>query len=290
MRITDEAYHGSVPGISSTGLKKMLRSPAHYRAYRNAKHTDTNARLFGRAVHAWLLENAVFNTKFAVWRGGDRRGNAYKEFEASHARLGILTEEQMVRVQGCVQALLENAEFPLRTFLEGVRDSDGTVIEAPAQTEFSVFWVDEATKVQCKVRLDALRLGAPVLAFDLKTTDDAREHAFTRQLMQLDYDLQAAFYVEGVRRFTGQTCPFLFAAVEVDAPHGSNFFILGPDSDVMQNGRRKMRHALQLMAECERTGTFAGYRSGGIREPQLQPWMVFEAPTMADESYNGLAA
>jgi hypothetical protein len=178
----------------------------------------------------------------------------------------------------------------LRSFLEGVRDSDGSTIEAPAETEFSIFWTDEATNVQCKVRLDALRLGAPVLAFDVKTTDDAREHSFTRQLMQLDYDLQAAFYVEGVRRFTGQACPFLFGAVEDDTPHGSNFFILSPGSDLMQNGRRKMRHALQLTAECERTGAFPGYRSGEIREPQLQPWMVFEPPIISCRSPQGLHA
>lgn len=282
LRISDTEYHGGAPGISSTGLKKILRSPAHYLAYLRDKDNDTAARRFGRAAHAWLLENHLFNSKFAVWRNGARRGRAYGEFEVMHQGKDILTEEEMLRVQGCANALLENPDFPLRAFLEGARDATGQIVEPPAETEFSIFWTDEETGVQCKVRLDALRLASPVLAFDLKTTDDAREPAFTRQMMQLDYDLQAAFYTEGVRRFTGQACPFMFGAVEVDAPHGNNFFILGPDSDMMANGRKKMRHALQLKAQCDRSGRYPGYQSGGIREPQLQPWMAFEAPEAID--------
>jgi len=278
--LDDEKYHRHSPGISSTGLKKLLRSPAHYRAYleglADKAQSDTAARRFGRAAHAWLLEPALFDSKFAVWSGGARRGKAYDEFEAQHVGRTILTHEEMLQVQGCVQALLAHGDFPLQGFLRGVPADEGGLLEEPAHAEFSIFWSDADTGVACKVRLDAVRLHAPMLAFDLKTTDDARESAFMRQLMQLDYDLQAAFYVEGLERYTGASCPFVFGVAEVTAPYASAFYVVGANSELMINGRRKMRHALALKASCDASGCFPGYRVGSVRELQLMPWMAFE--------------
>jgi hypothetical protein len=278
--LDDEKYHRQSSGISSTGLKKLLRSPAHYRAYAEAlgdkAQSDTAARRFGRAAHAWLLEPDQFDSKFAVWSAGARRGKAYDEFEAQHAGRTILTKEEMLQVQGCVQALLANDDFPLQSFLHGVPGEGGALLEDPALAEFSIFWTDAETGVACKVRLDAVRLRSPMLAFDLKTTDDAREPAFMRQLMQLDYDLQAAFYVEGLERYTGAGCAFVFGVAEVNAPHASAFYVVGADSELMINGRRKMRHALALKASCDASGCYPGYRAGSVRELQLLPWMVFE--------------
>jgi hypothetical protein len=278
MHISDAEYHSTAPGVSSTGLKKLLRSPAHYRAYLEEKDDDTQSRRLGRAIHAWVLENHVFNDKFVVWRGGARRGKAFDTFEAANTGKTILTEADVLTVQGCGQALVNDPAFPVRGFLEGMQDSDGNQVVAPAKTEFSIFWTDEETGVQCKVRLDAVRLEEPVIALDLKSTDDARPHEFTRQMLRLDYDLQAAFYVEGVRRFVGHECPFIFAAVEIDKPHGTAFYALSPGHDMMENGRRKMRHALQIKARCERENRYPGYSFASVMEPAMAPWMAFEAP------------
>ena len=287
LRISDDEYHHQAPGISSTGLKQLLRSPAHYQAYLQERGSDSPARRLGRAIHAWVLEPHLFDQKFAVWRAGARRGRAYADFELAHRGKTILGEAEMRAVQGCAHALLNDKTFPLRGFLEGARDGLGQPLVAPAKTEFSIFWTDEATGVQCKVRLDAVRLEDPVIAVDLKSTDDARPEAFTRQLLRLHYDLQAAFYMEGVRRFTGRECPFIFAAVEADRPHGTAFYALSPNSDLMENGRRKVRHALGLKARCDRTGKFPGYGFTQVMEPVMAPWMAFEA---AQEDEANLAA
>ena len=281
MVLGDEDYHRKAPGVSSTGLKRLLRSPAHYQAYLQEPKNDTASQRLGRAIHAWVLEQGTFDERFAVWRGGHRRGKVYEDFAHANSGRTVLSEQEMRQVQGAGHALLNNSAFPMRGFLEGVRDDQGVFQVEPARTEFSIFWTDEETGVQCKVRLDALRLAAPVLALDIKSTDDARPHAFTRQMIQLDYDLQAAFYVEGVRRFTGCECPFLFAAVEVDPPYGVVFYGMSPQHDLMVNGRRKFSHALRLKAQCDRTGQYPGYEISSVLEPQMAPWMAFEPPALA---------
>lgn len=274
LEIDDETYHGTLPGVSSTTLKKILRSPAHYQAMLREGNTDTAARRFGRAVHCYLLEPQNFDGKFAVWRGGDRKAAGYKAFEAQHQGKGILTADEFARVVGCAEALLAEPNFPLRGFLNGVYDASGACVVPKARTEFTIVWTDEATGLTCKIRTDALRLDT-VIAYDVKTTGDARPESFVRELVRNNYDLQAAFYGEGVRRFAGQYPTFVFGAVESEAPHGACHYGLGPDHDLIRNGQRKYRHALDLMARCKAEDRWPGYAFEGIVDPVMEPWMVF---------------
>lgn len=272
--ISDDEYHGSAPGVSSTGLKALLRSPAHFLAYKRNANRDTASRRFGRAVHAKVLEPAVFNQKFVVWDLGDRRGSDFELFQLKNHGKTILTADEFERVQGCEDSLLNNPDFPLEVFLRGVPGE----LEA-ARAEFSIFWTDDETGVKCKVRLDAVRIDGTVMPLDLKSCDDAREEGFVQQVSRLHYDLQAAFYLEGLKRFTGQDAPFLFGAVESADPHCSMFHIMGSNSEWIANGRRKMRHALNALAECERCGQYPGYPHRGVNELSMPHWLQWQPPS-----------
>ena len=54
--VTNEAYHADRSCVSVSGLKQLLRSPAHYQAYLNGHRKETPAMFLGPAVHARLLE------------------------------------------------------------------------------------------------------------------------------------------------------------------------------------------------------------------------------------------
>ena len=60
-------------GISSTDLKHMVKSPAHFRYWKDNPQEDTPALLFGRAAHKYVLETYDFFTEFAVAPNVDRR-------------------------------------------------------------------------------------------------------------------------------------------------------------------------------------------------------------------------
>lgn len=268
--LSDQDYHHRTAGISTSGLKEMLRSPAHYQAYKRNQSEETASRRMGRAIHAWVLERRIFFDKFAVWNGGRRYGSAFDEFVAKHPDKTILSADEMVRVTGAGDALVNCDEFPLKLLLE-----DGT----RTHTEFSVFWNDEETGVQLKARFDLLCYQRPVFGFDVKSTDDAREHSFVNQIGRLHYDLQAAVYMEAMKHFTGEYGPFFFGAVEVKDPFGVQIYTIEPQKDdYIENGRKKLRYALQLYADCLAKDKWPSYPKVGVIRPQMLPWQKFYLP------------
>lgn len=267
MEISDEDYHKTFAGASSSALKKMLRSPAHYRAYLNEEDKDTAARMFGRAVHALLLERPRFPDKFAIWTGGRRVGKVFDAFEAANAGKTILTEDEYHRATEAALALRNNTQFPLGLWLDGVPASGDYEAVPAASTEFSIFWIDEETGLPCKARIDAKNLLPTPMALDVKTTDDARPASFVRQCFKLDYDLQAAHYRAALRAFHGQDFPFFFGVVEDQAPFATNIF--GLDNDVLTNGEAKRRHALNLLKKCTDSDTWPAYELPGVQQISL---------------------
>jgi hypothetical protein len=54
---------------------------------------------------------------------------------------------------------------------------------------------------------------------DEKTTQDVRPAAFARTRRRFGYDLQAAHYIDAVRRLTGRTPAFAYIAIEPRPPY-----------------------------------------------------------------------
>lgn len=281
LMIDDTAYHRDFQGASSTALKKLLRSPAHYQAYLKAPDVDSEARRFGRAVHALLLERPLFLEKFAVWADGRRAGKKYDEFCALQAGKTILNESEYNRAMEAALALRQCPDFPLLgDWLDGAGASDPAESVPAARTEFSIFWQeavgegDEAGVVLCKARVDAHSPPPYHISVDVKTTDDVREEAFMHQFMRLDYDLQAAHYCAGLRAFYGEEYQFLFAAVESQEPFATRIFEL--DKDVFSSGVKKRETALKRLVQCQHTGNWPSYPSG-IRTLRLRHFDRFRA-------------
>ena len=63
----------AMDGVSSSDLKKMAKSPAHFRYWKDNPEEDTPSLLFGRAVHKYILEKDDFYKEFAVAPDINRR-------------------------------------------------------------------------------------------------------------------------------------------------------------------------------------------------------------------------
>lgn len=235
-----DEYHQLPDSVSCSGLKHILRSPAHFRAY--LEQDDDGKPNIGTALHCAVLEPEAFEKTYTVYKGA-RRGKAYDAFVEENVGKIILTEIEWIKVHGMLKALMSHAQFPLWKALQS------------AQREMSVFWTDEETGIQCRVRFDALP--APFATFDLKTTTDARPEHFIRQAVRLDYDLQAAMYTEAARRFVGELIPFVFVAVEEETPHG--VWLMPAGQSMIDNGWKKFRKALSIYKTCRETGQWPGY-------------------------------
>jgi len=241
IEMTNSEYHSLPDSVSCTGLKKLLRSGEHYLAYLDADDQDEGDNL-GTAAHAAILEPDVYDSQYVCYEG-HRRGNDWLEFKAKNAGKLIQTRVERIQTLGMANALKAFKGFPV---WEALR---------LAQKELSVFWVDEETGIQCRVRFDALN--SPFAIWDLKSTTDARESTFLRQAIQLDYDLQVAMYSEAALRFTGREMPFLFIAMETAVPHGIKIYPAG--QTMIDNGKAKFRQALNRYKQYMESKQWPGY-------------------------------
>lgn len=246
--ISNEMYHGDRSCVSASGLKHVLRSPEHFRAYLDGKRKETPAQFFGTAIHARLLEPEVFAKEYVVAPNGDKRSKEYKEFDIANANQKILCVEQMTAIEGIGRKVAKHK-------------SASTLLRA-GRKEHTLIWQDAATGIWIKIRPDCLCTDFDTgICLDLKSTEDASAEAFARSSVNYDYDLQAAVYLEGLRIVFGRDFDFCFLAFEKTDPYGVALY--GAPEEMIARGYRRFRQALGILRECSETGCWPGYQPDG---------------------------
>ena len=264
--IPNEAYHAG-PGVSKSGLWEILtKSPMHY-AF--APREETNHFDLGNAGHIAVLEPETFEAR--VYRGPeDRRGNKWKD------------AQEYCQIDGKV--LLTSGDYDKALMIRDAIHADAllnSVIQSSAaRVENSAFWTDEGTSTLCRCRPDLWRPDMG-LVIDLKTTTNASADKFSRSVLDYGYHAQEAFYSEGMAASGNAIEGFLFLAVEKKDPFAFAIYELPPS--IVADGAAKMRRALGIYAECERTDTWPGY-SSGVTELTFKKWAYSEteAPEALD--------
>lgn len=262
----NEVYHAHPEGVSSSGLKLVERSPAHYRY--QAARAPSRAMEIGTAVHAALLEPQVFADEYVLLKDvKDRRGSEYKAATKVHGTERVLVASEADQVAGMQEAVLSNPAMSKRLNAEGWR-------------ELSLFVRDPETGVLVRVRYDLLTVSG--IAVDLKSCQDARPEEFSKSIYNYAYDLSAALYTDAFQWATGNPIgAFEFAAVEKEMPHGHKLYL--PDETLLQEGRRRYREALNLFAECERSGDWPGITCDGPELISLPSWRVAQIENEIEE-------
>ena len=245
IKISNKEYRER-EGISSTELKKIMVTPAHYRHWKdNPEETDTPSLLFGRAAHKYILETYDFYNEFAVAPNFDRRtkeGKAqYLLFCDQSEGKDIITQEQFEQIDAMRNAML--ATPFVSKLING-------------EHELSYFWTDEDTGLKCKCRPDSINHKLKIVV-DYKTCDNAETEHFMKQAIRLGYDLQASYYLDGVKANTGEDYVFVFIAQEKKPPYAVN--ILQADDIFIKSGREVYKAMLQTYKECSETGVWYGY-------------------------------
>lgn len=258
-----ERYH-AIEAMSATGLKSMKRSPAHYyglhRDPARPKQEPTPAMVNGTLVHCCIFEPSEIESRYAVRPPDlDGRTTAGKVWMNDARRYGrdIITAEQLAAAQLQAAALRKLPEIAQLLSL--------------GYGEASAFWLDDETGELCKCRPDwTSPAGDGVILLDGKTCQDASAEGFGKQIWNFRYDLQAAWYSDGLERATGKRVHgFVFGAVESSWPHSACAYMLG--DDVLDRARKENRRLLNLYAECKRTNNWPGY-GAGIQQINLPAW------------------
>lgn len=192
---------------------------------------------------------------------------AFDAATVGKVRVGL---DEHAKVRGMIRSLQHDSHSVARDLLYGEGDC-----------EIVFVWIDEATGALCKARID--KLAAPAylgnVIVDLKSAGDASGRAFQKQVTNLDYDSQAAFYGDGVRTL-GEKVPdlkadwrFLHVVVETSEPHEVAVYEL--DDQAISQGRLKYRRWLTQHVECLASGVWPGFANGP--EPLALPKYAIDA-------------
>lgn len=231
-------------GVEVTLWSEVLETyqQAHGRPY--VLSTSTASR---HEMAAWLNANGK---QVRLW------SDIKAEWEKVNEHRTILNPEQWKTIHAMRDALM--AHPAANALLTGV----------PGEAEKSVYWIDATTGVLCRCRPDWWR--DDNLIVDLKTTEDASPEGFARSIAKFRYDVQDAFYTDGVQQATGKRPKaFVFIAVEKKPPYGVGVYVL--DAETKDLGRAQYQHDLRVYAECVRTGVWPGY-GDKIQTISLPAW------------------
>lgn len=188
------------------------------------------------------------------------------EWEAVNGHRRILTPDQWAQVHA------------MRASIHAHPAAGALLTKIPGKPEVSVYWEDKEADVLCRCRPDWWREDGVIV--DLKTTEDASREGFAKSIARYRYDVQAAYYLDGVEAATGQRPRgFVFIAVEKKPPYAVGVYTL--DADSIELGRAQYRRDLARYAEALATDKWPAY-SERIERIELPAWHANQNARLLD--------
>lgn len=208
----------------------------------------SEALLFGNAMHMMILEPERFAASFTIKPGVNT--------STVPGCLGQGQHEQMLRMR---DVLLSKPTLA-RLILGG-------------KSEVSMFWEHEETGAPCRGRLDFLK---DYTVVDLKFLQEVNKRAVAEAIAKYNYDMQAASYLDGLRRVTGRDDGnFVFLFQEKHPPYKIMARVL--EGDVLAEGKSKYEAAMrryQNSLSLYGTARWPDYEDevGAIDATQMPRW------------------
>ena len=251
--LSNEDYHRSTP-IGSTGLKRILQSPAHFRYPK--KFDSTRAKETGTAIHCAIWEPERFLTDYRIVECDARTSALYKAACKDMPKDRVFTSAEFENIKGMQAGAMRNTKTR-------------QLIEMPGRCELSLFTVHPGTGVAVKCRYDKLSdSGMPI---DLKKTQVSSRDAFSRSVHAYGYHISAAFYMDCWEWQYGEKLDVMrWLAVEEQSPHVAMRY--RPDPDALMIGRAMYTEALEIYAKCLDRDEWPGYDDE--EELPLPSWAV----------------
>ena len=265
--ISIEDYHRSpdlIEYLSRSDIAHLLKSPAHFRAYKSQPQKESPDLTFGSAAHEYIIQGIATSYAVAPKEITSRRGKAWEEVVNINAGLSVILCEEA--------KILEEMKkvFDKHKYAQAL-------ISGNYKTEITFLWDDNMYEgVKCKCRTDIWRPEEKIIV-DYKTTRSAWPSEFARSAVNYDYDLQAAHYLKGVEQSLDEKgYLFYFIAQEKEPPYAIQIFKAG--EDFIKLGKVKRNWALNNY-------WWAIENKNWDRSYEEQVWTI-EPPVYALKEYN----
>lgn len=252
-QMTAEEYHADpVPGgsLSSSGARRLLAPscPAKFRYEQDHGQAARAVFDFGQAAHMHILGEGP---EIVIVDANDWRGKAAQQQRAEARERGavpVLTAEHE-RIKDMAKALREHP------VARALFDPDR------GRPEQTLIWRDRRTGVMRRARLDWLPDPGPgrLIIPDYKTCASAEPAALARAVATYGYHQQDDWYRAGARALdlAGDEAAFVFVCQEKTPPYVVTVFEV--DAASRRLGAARNQRAIDIFAECQRTGRWPGY-------------------------------
>jgi hypothetical protein len=266
--LSEDKYHADpapAPSLSNSVAKILLtQSPLHARLahprLNAASGPDYDNKFdIGTAAHMMFLErrsDAIEVVTFHNWTT-----KAAKEARAN-ARAQGRTPILQSQYDRTLEMVAAADSFLATTELAGIREN--------GFAERTVIWLEGPT--WCRCRPDLMSQDIRII-LDYKTTESSEPEAFIRQIGRMQYDLQAEWYIRGIRAVKGINPVFVFLVQEIHRPYACSLVSLSNTYRAL--GQDKCNRALERWGECVLNNTWPGY-STQIHYAEPPSWAVSE--------------
>jgi hypothetical protein len=243
---------GGAPSLSASTINTLLTmSPAHAKAGHPRLNPDYQPKVedkfdLGTACHSMLLEgiSIVEVCDFPDWR--TKAAKEARDLARMHGRVPLLTD-QYASVLGMYEAVAAQI---------AQLDVDPIPLTA-GKPEQTMVWEEQG--VLCRARIDWLHDDLTAID-DLKTTSrSAHPESWTRTMFGIGCDVQAAFYLRGLRHCA--TLPgrpdWRWLVVETQPPYALS--VVSPGPAVLELANMKIDAALATWKQCLETDVWPAY-------------------------------
>jgi hypothetical protein len=256
----------AAPGISSTDLKQWVSmTPREWRHWKdNRDSAPTEAMQLGSAIHCAVLEPDEYASRFCAY-DGRKAGKAYEEYKALNGHKTVLSKKSQGVVNDTLDYLREH-------------DRLHSVIKH-GESEVSYFAPDPVHERVRKARADWIGdLNGQRLLIDLKTTWSLDDRHIQKTLHDMNYHMQAAYYLDTVGLVEGQPpSGFAILWIRTTPPVDMRVSIVG--NATLEVGREKYQHAFCELHQAIASGEFPGYPA----EPSLLELPAWALKATTDE-------
>lgn len=272
-----ELYHQRVLGVVNKGaLDKLMKTPAHYRAWLDEEQqAETPALIFGRALHAAVLEPDTFDLHFAIERDHPyRRPTSAQRLAKKPSADTLMAIEYWDQIERELAGKTVIGEDDAKAIC-GMRESvlahplAGRLLEGGI-AEATAIWNDPRQALLCKARMDYY-LPERGVVVDLKSTEDASPEEFARSVARYRYHVQHAHYASAFAATGNELRAFLFVAVEKTPPYAVAVHCI--DAEAEGRGVELRDRAMDTLNRCLASDSWPAYEPR-IHNLSLPVWAL----------------
>lgn len=237
--LAEEAYHRDPTSVSASGMKTLLRSPAHF-LHERTHPKESDSMDLGSVAHAMVLGAGC---EYVAVEGNRNRNDVKDAIaEARAAGKVVLKPEQLAAAERMADAVLTHRLA-------------SRLLTSPGRSEVSLFWEDPDYNVIRRCRWD--RLGDDGLGVDLKTTANAEPAALERHVIDYRYEMAACWYSAVTLGLGIDLAAFALVWVESSEPHA--VVVTELSEEMWVRGFKLVEKALTTYRRCLDTGEWPGY-------------------------------